>query len=101
MRMAGMEARLLPRPVLPCAGLDPMDRTTMQRKINYKLLLVFMGAAVVLTGGLFAVQYFQSKRIARALLWQANRAEEQSQFDRMARYLQRFLEFAPDALEER
>src|SRR4051812_15080112 len=77
-----------------------MDRTPMRRKINYKLLLCLMAAAGAVTGGLFAVQWFQSKRIASALLWQANRAEEQGQTDRMARYLERYREFAPQDMAE-
>jgi tetratricopeptide (TPR) repeat protein len=77
-----------------------MDRTPTRRKINYKLLLCLLGGVIVLTGGLFAVHYFQAQRIAKALLWQANRAEEQGQTERMARYLDRYREFAPDDIEE-
>ena len=33
------------------------------------------------------------------MLWQANRAEEQDQIDRMARFLERYREFAPDDME--
>jgi tetratricopeptide (TPR) repeat protein len=75
-----------------------MDRT-MRRKINYRLLLWLFSGIVVLTGGLFAVHYFQWQRIARALLWQADRAEEQGQTERMARYLTRYREFVPDDRE--
>ena len=70
----------------------------MRRKINYKMLLCLLATTVVVTGSLFVVHHFQSKRIARALLWQANRAEDQDQLDRMSRYLERYLQFAPDDL---
>ena len=73
----------------------------MQRKLNYKFLLILIVGAAMLTGGLFAVNYFQAKRIAQALLWQANRAEEQGLAERFAGFLKRFLEFEPNAQEER
>jgi tetratricopeptide (TPR) repeat protein len=67
------------------------------RKINLKLLLWLMaGTGVVVAAG-FAVHYFQSRRIAAALLWQADRAREQVPYaaEREVRYLQRYLEFQP------
>ena len=70
----------------------------MRRKINYKFLLYLLGSVIVLTGALFAVHWFQSRRIARALLWQADRAEERGETERLARYLVRYREFAPDDL---
>src|SRR5262249_52887435 len=56
---------------------------------------------LVLSGTVFAVHHFQRGRIARALLWQARRAEEQGQTQRMTRYLQRYLEFNPADREEK
>src|SRR5262249_34125434 len=58
---------------------------------------------LVLTGSVFGVHHFQYQRIAAALLWQAGRAEEQGQAERLATYLQRYLEFNPrdDAAKER
>ena len=72
----------------------------MRRKINYKFLLLLLVGTAVLTGGLFAVHYFQAQRIAKALLWQANRADEEGLTERMARYLERYREFAPQDMEE-
>src|SRR5437764_324593 len=77
-----------------------MDRTLTRRKINYKFLLCLLAAGGVLLGGLFAVHFFQSRRIAQALLWQANRAEDEGHIERMARYLERYREFAPNDLVE-
>jgi len=71
------------------------------RTINFKLLAWLMGIVVVLGGVVLAVHAFQYHRLAAALLWQARHAEEQGQTGRMARYLQRYLEFAPRDLEEK
>jgi tetratricopeptide (TPR) repeat protein len=73
------------------------------RKINGKLLLGLLLGTLVLTGSVFGVHHFQYQRIAAALLWQAGRAEEQGQAERLALYLQRYLEFNPrdDGAKER
>src|SRR5581483_2298617 len=65
------------------------------RKFNVKLFLILMAGVVVLGGALYGVHYLQYQRIARALLYQANRAEEQGQVERGAKYLKDYLEFAP------
>jgi tetratricopeptide (TPR) repeat protein len=65
------------------------------RKINGKLFLGLLLGTALLAGAVFAVHAFQYQRIARALLWQARRAEEQGQVERMTRYLSRYLEFNP------
>src|SRR5579884_2901042 len=77
-----------------------MDRPPM-RRVNVKLLFGLVAALVVATGTAFAVHYFQKPRIARALLFQSRRAEEQGQTDVMVRYLRRYLEFNPNDLDER
>jgi tetratricopeptide (TPR) repeat protein len=71
------------------------------RKINVKLFLGLLIGTLVLTGAVFAVHYFQSPRIAQSLLWQAQRAEEQGDVERTARYLERYLEFNPRDQKER
>jgi Tfp pilus assembly protein PilF len=71
-----------------------MDWTQM-RKINGKLFLALLLSSAVLTAAVGIVHYFQYQRIARALLWQARRAEKDGQITRMARYLERYLEFNP------
>jgi hypothetical protein len=65
------------------------------RKFNVKLFLVLMTVAGVATAGLFGVYYLQKPRIAHALRWQARRMEDQGETRKMARYLQRYLEFVP------
>jgi tetratricopeptide (TPR) repeat protein len=65
------------------------------RKFNTKLFLILVAGAAVAAAALFGVHYLQYQRIARALLYQANRAEEQGQTERMAGYLKAYLEFAP------
>ncbi len=70
------------------------------RKLNVKLFLVLLVAAVFAAGGVWALHVFQYQRIAAALLWQARHAEQDQKFDKMARYLQRYLEFAPHDVEQ-
>lgn len=77
-----------------------MERPLM-RKINLKALLVVLGGCILLTGIVFGVHYLQRQRIASALLWQARKAEENSQMERLVRFLGRYLDFRPDDLEEK
>ena len=70
-------------------------------KINYKLLVWLLGGFLATSGVVFGVHSFQYHRIAQALLFQANRAEEQGDTQRMVRYLQRYLELTPRDLEEK
>ncbi len=65
------------------------------RKINGKLFLALLIGAVAATAGVAGVHYFQYQRVARALLWQARRAEQEGQMGRMTAYLKRYLEFNP------
>jgi tetratricopeptide (TPR) repeat protein len=71
------------------------------RTLNRKLFLGLVLGTFVAAAVLFGVHLFQYQRIAKALLWQAGRAEEQGQVERVARYLQRYLEFAPRDLDAR
>ncbi len=71
------------------------------RKINAKLFLVLLVGAILCTGAVFGIHHFQYGRIADSLLWQARRAEEQGQVKRQARYLQRYLEFNGNDLDEK
>jgi cellulose synthase operon protein C len=72
----------------------------LMRKLNVKLFLVLVIGAVAVAGSVWGLHTFQYKRIAAALLWQARRAEEVGKIDQMARYLERYLEFAPQDTEE-
>jgi Tfp pilus assembly protein PilF len=71
------------------------------RKLNLKLLLWLMAGTVAAVAAVFAVHWFQSQRIAAALLWQADRAEEQGQTDRQVSYLRRYLDFCPRELGQK
>jgi tetratricopeptide (TPR) repeat protein len=77
-----------------------MDRLPM-RKFNVRLFSRLLIGALVVVGVVFLLHYFQSGRVRAALLWQARHAEEQGNLERQADYLSRYLEFAPDDLEER
>jgi cytochrome c-type biogenesis protein CcmH/NrfG len=70
------------------------------RRFNTRLFFYLLAALAFLSGGAALVHYLQTGRIARALLWQAQRAEEQGRLDVTARYLGRYLEFQHDDVEE-
>jgi tetratricopeptide (TPR) repeat protein len=71
------------------------------RTINLRLLAYTFGALVLLIGGTALVHFLQSERIARALLRQADRAEQAEHPQETARFLSRYLEFAPEDTEQR
>jgi cellulose synthase operon protein C len=73
----------------------------MRNKINLKLLVWILGGLLASSVVVFGIHFLQYQRIASALLWQANRAEEQGENERMTRYLRRYLEFAPRDIEEK
>ena len=70
------------------------------RKLNLKLFLLLVVGSVATAGSVWGLHTFQYKRIAAALLWQARRAEEVGKIDQMARYLERYLEFAPQDVDQ-
>src|SRR4051794_14168892 len=71
------------------------------RKINGKLFFILLLGVTATVATAVGVHYFQYRRIANALLWQARHAEEQGQTSRSAEYLQRYLEFNPRDLDEK
>jgi tetratricopeptide (TPR) repeat protein len=71
------------------------------RRFNTRLFLWLLGITAGLTGLVFLVHYLQTGRIGRALLWQAQRAEEQGHPEQTARYLSRYLDFVPDDHDQR
>src|SRR3984893_1677303 len=77
-----------------------MDRLPM-RKVNIRFFASLILGSVALIGSLFIIHYFQEGRVQAALLFQANKAEEQGQPEKVAHYLGRYLEFAPDDMGER
>jgi tetratricopeptide (TPR) repeat protein len=70
------------------------------RKLNVKLFLVHIIGGAVAVGGVAALHTFQYQRIAAALLWQARRAEDAGKLDLMKHYLERYLDFAPQDVNE-
>src|SRR5262249_37415704 len=78
----------------------PRRERPFMKTINVKLLLYLLGGTALVGVGLFLVHYFQSGRIADALLWQAGRAEEKGELGGAARYLKRYLEFEPNDIEQ-
>jgi cellulose synthase operon protein C len=77
-----------------------MDGLPM-RKLNFKLLLISVLAALLVGAGTCLAHYFQTGRIADALLWQADRAEKEDRPEDAVKYLRRYLEFARDDWEAR
>ena len=71
------------------------------RTINVKLLLCSLGCLVLLSAGIVLVHYLQAERIARALLHQADRAENQDHPEEACRFLSRYLEFVPEDTDQR
>jgi tetratricopeptide (TPR) repeat protein len=71
------------------------------RRINVKLLAYSLLCLVLLVGGTVLAHYLQSERIARALLQQADRAKSDHHADEEARFLTRYLEFAPEDTDQR
>ena len=71
------------------------------RKLNVKLLFALVLGTLTLALAVGVAHAFQYGRIADALRFQARRAEDQGQADRVARYLSRYLEFQPRDLEAR
>jgi tetratricopeptide (TPR) repeat protein len=71
------------------------------KKLNVKLLIWAAALSVLLGLGVFILHHFQTGRIARALLWQAQHAEEDGRLDLAARFLGRYLELEPGNNEER
>lgn len=71
------------------------------RTINAKFLLFLVIAIVVTIGALFGLHRLQASNIAEAVLWQASQAEKDGNFDRAAKFLARYLEFAREDLDQR
>ena len=66
------------------------------RKFNARFFLILLVGFTVLAGGFYLLHQFQQDRIAKALLWQAERAQQESRPDKSAEYYFRYLEFKPD-----
>src|SRR5260221_7029056 len=71
------------------------------RKLNTKFFVFLLVALTVLAGVVFGLHRLQAGNIADALLWQASQAEKEGKLDRAARYLERYLAFARDDLDQR
>jgi tetratricopeptide (TPR) repeat protein len=71
------------------------------RRLNVKLFLGLVGGTLFLAILVVVVHQLQAGNISSALLWQAEQAEKQGRLRDAARFLKRYLEFAPDDIEER
>ncbi len=71
------------------------------KRLNRKLFFSLLATFVLLGAGLAGLHAVQSGRIARALLWQARRAQQKGDLARAVRYLARYLEFVPGDSEQR
>src|SRR5262245_61155448 len=73
----------------------------LMRKINTRLFVVLVITVVLFAGAVFGLHRLQAGNIADALLWQASQAEKDGKFDRAAKYLGRYLEFAREDIDTR
>src|SRR5436309_6592480 len=71
------------------------------RRINVKLLFCSLGCLLLLCAATVLAHYFQSGRIAHALLVQADRAENEGHPEEACRFLSRYLEFVPEDTDQR
>ena len=76
-------------------------RIDLMRRINVKLLFCSLGCLVLLCAATVLAHYFQSGRIAHALLAQADRAENEGHPEEACRFLSRYLEFVPEDTDQR
>lgn len=71
------------------------------RKLNVRFLIVLLVVALAGGAGLYFLHRFQQGRIARGLLFQAERAKQEGQPDKAAQYYAQFLALQPDNNEVR
>jgi tetratricopeptide (TPR) repeat protein len=71
------------------------------RQVNTRFFFILLAAAAIFAVALFGVHRLQAGNIRAALLWQASQAEKNGKPELAARYLGRYLEFAPDDIDER
>jgi tetratricopeptide (TPR) repeat protein len=71
------------------------------RRLNVKYVLCLLGLGALVVAGVFLAHFLQTGRTARALLAQAQAAEEQGRPEPAILYLSRYLEFQPNDLDER
>lgn len=71
------------------------------RRLNVKLLFALILGSILLVGITFLVNWLQSGRIARAMLAQAERAEQRDDPVEAARFFSRYIELQPDDIDSR
>jgi Tfp pilus assembly protein PilF len=71
------------------------------RKLNVRFLFSLLLGVIVLAGVLFGIHRLQAANIAAGLLWQADQAEKEGKLRQSTRFLDRYLEFAPNDLDQR
>src|SRR5271166_5082808 len=70
------------------------------RRFNTRLFLYLFAGVLLLGGTVFGLHWLQTGRIAQAELWQARHAEDEGRLAEAARHLGRYLEFAPQDVEQ-
>ncbi len=71
------------------------------RTFNVRFFLISLATVIGVAGIVFGIHYLQTGRIARALLWQADRARQEDAAADAAKYLRRYLEFEPQDQDRR
>ena len=71
------------------------------RQVNTRFFLVLLAVCAACAATLFGADWLQAGNITNALLWQCAQAEKNGKPDVAARYLGRYLDFAPDDVEQR
>src|SRR5262249_18428484 len=66
------------------------------RVLNTKRLVYLLATLAAVGGAATLLLVFQSNRVAQALLRQARRAEDEGRLEDAAKYLRRYLAFAPE-----
>jgi CheY-like chemotaxis protein len=73
----------------------------MRRTLNVKFLLCLVAGLIVASGGVALAHHLQFRRIPRALLRQALKAEDENDLVRTEDYLTRYLEFESNDIEQK
>ncbi len=72
------------------------NSTPKNRALNFRLLISFAVATILLGGGIFLLHRVQVKRNAGALIEQSDRADSKGDLQKAAEYLRLFLGYHPN-----
>lgn len=73
-----------------------MSRTSTQRTLNWRFLLLSLAVGSAAAGGLYLLHAWQVGRVAQALLAHATRFRQQEEWLKAAEFLDRYLHLAPE-----